>query len=108
MKTRFFYLLVFFFLTSNHAKSQINSTTKNGYTIEFDEESLNHYILISSKDSSKNGNLFRNEIKRDTHNMKIAKYHFEYYENKLVIERVDVYQDEKLIFSAINYKGTPL
>ena len=88
--------------------AQITTTYERGYSIEFNEISLERFALYNHSDTVINGMRIRNEVRKDSQDLSIAKYRFEYEGDTLVLEKIEVYNRYGIVFSIINYKGVPL
>ena len=110
MKKAYYYkaLLIFLCIIPFVSNSQVSTTTERGYLIEFDEMRLDQFISYSHSDTIVNGKKNRYEVKKDSLQLNTAKYYFEYERDILLIEKVEVYCRDKIVFSALNYKGVPL
>lgn len=101
-------LIIFLFMVPFVSNSQIKTYSKHGYKIEFNESNLDQFIPYGHSDTIVNGNKMKDVVKKDSLQLYTAKYHFEYENDALIIEKIEVYSKKGLIFSAINYRGLSL
>lgn len=101
-------LLIFLCIVPFVSYSQVSTTTERGYLIEFNEMRLDQFISYSHSDTIVNGKRIRYEVKKDALQLNTAKCYFEYESDMLLVEKVEVYCKDKIVYSALNYKGVPI